>query len=422
MLDIKYIRSNTEEVKKALQRRSKRFADEITSILSVDEKRKKLSQELEVINAQKNSFSKEILKLADAEKKKAIAKFAKLKSQEESLTADLRTCEVTLQDSLRKIPNLPAAETPNGATDKDNKEIRVVGEQTKFSFTPLDYVTLAERHGLIDTERAAKISGSRFGFLTGRGAILWNALVQFTLQEILKAGFTPFYSPVLVKKEVMVDSGYDSYVEGGEAYLLEQDGLYLVGTGEHALLPYHRDEILQETDLPRKYTTYSSCFRREAGSYGKDTKGILRVHQFDKQELVVLTTPHNAVKVFDELVALQESIISQLELSYHLLAVCTGDLPRPSSRVTDLECWIPSEKKYRETHSASNCTDYQARLNNIRYKTKEGKTQFVHILNATAMTPRTLIAILEQHQRADGSIAIPKVLHPFTFGLTSITS
>lgn len=218
----------------------------------------------------------------------------------------------------------------------------------------------------------------------------------------------------------MENSGYDSYTHGHEAYYIDKDGLFLVGTGEHALLPYHSKEVLEEKELPLKYTTYSTCFRREAGSYGKDTKGILRVHQFDKQEMVVITTPEKSWEAFQQLVSIQESLIAGLKLPYHLLGVCTGDLPKPSAKVIDLECWIPSENTYRETHSASNCTDYQARLNKIRYADSRGKTATVHILNATGITPRTLIAILENYQKADGSIAIPKVLHPYMNGIKVI--
>ena len=314
---------------------------------------------------------------------------------------------------LGKLPNLPQPEVPLGKDESENKVIKTVGQPTKFDFPAKDYLELSRIHDLLDTERAAKVSGSRFGYIKREAALLWSALVQYAWSVILKEGFTPFYSPVLVKKEVMENSGYDAYVEGQEAYFLEKDQLYLIGTGEHALLPYHANEILQEKELPLCYSTYSTCFRREAGSYGKDTKGIFRVHQFDKLEMVVITAPEKSKAEFERLVKIQEKIVQGLGLPYQLLEVCTGDLPKPSAKVVDLECWLPSENRYRETHSASNCTDYQARRNNIRFKDGQGKTNFVHILNATGVTPRLLIMILENYQTKQGFIEVPKVLRKY---------
>lgn len=420
MLDVKYIKDNIAEVTRQLKRRGI-STDRIETVTSLDTERIALTREAEAIRQKKNEFSKNISTLSEAEKEKRLAELSDMSDEEKRLGTELGVTQSKLEKVLRTLPNIPSVDTPDGTSDKENVVIKECGNKPRFDFETRDYMTLAKKHHLIDTERAAKVSGSRFGYLVGDGAILWNALVQYTLQHILKAGFTPFYSPSLVREEIMRDTGYDSYLEGQEAYHLEKDNLYLVGTGEHALLPYHRDEILDSQSLPRKYSTYSSCYRREAGSYGKDTKGILRVHQFEKQELVVLTHPEKSWDMFDQLVQLQETIIQGLALPYHLLAVCAGDLPRPSARVVDLECWIPSEKTYRETHSASNCTDYQARLNNIRYK-DASHTQYVHILNATAITPRTLIALLEHNQTSDGSIEIPPALHPYTFGLTRITS
>ncbi len=421
MLDIKYIKKNLPEVQQKLATRGVSTNDtSIVNAIQLDDKRIEKQSEIDTIKAEKNSFSKTISSLSPTEKKKGIANLAKLSKKENLLKAEIDKIQESLTEKLRLLPNIPSDASPVGKSDKDNVVVKEVGTVPSFNFTPLDYMTLSERLDLIDTERAAKVSGSRFGYIKGHGALLWNALVQYTLEKITTAGFTPFYSPVLVREDVMRDSGYDSYLEGQEAYHLAEEKLYLVGTGEHALLPYHRDEILDADTLPRKYTTYSACFRREAGSYGKDTKGILRVHQFDKQEMVVLSKPEKSWDIFDQLVALQEDIIQGLGLHYHLLEVSTGDLPRPSARVVDLECFIPSEKKFRETHSASNCTDYQARANNIRYKSDDG-TDFVHILNATAITPRTLIAVIEQYQKSDGSIALPEVLQPYTFGLKNIT-
>lgn len=420
MLDIRDISKSTKAVSDKLLLRNVGEED-LHKIVRLYETAIQLKREIEEINAKKNVFSKSIASLSQSEKESKLRELGALTRKEKVVLHTLQVAEEDLNMRMRLLPNIPSDKTPLGKSDKDNVVIKTVGDPPAYTFPVRDYMDLATQHDLIDTERAAKVSGSRFGYIKGNGAILWNALVQYVLEKVTTAGFIPFYSPVLVREEIMRDSGYDSYLEGQEAYHLKDDGLYLVGTGEHALLPYHRNEILDESALPKKYTTYSSCFRREAGTYGKDTKGILRVHQFDKQEMVVFAHPNTSWEIFDELVALQEDIIAGLQIPYHLLEVSTGDLPRPSARVIDLECWIPSEQKYRETHSASNCTDYQARDNAIRYKGSAG-TEFVHVLNATAITPRTLIAIIENNQQEDGSIQIPSVLHPYTFGRTVITS
>lgn len=415
MLDIKYIRNNQPEVKELLKRRGVR-ANTINSVLDLDEKRRLILSKLEEFKAEKNRFNKEIGNLSDSERSKRINQLSKVDESEEKLKIKYKSITEKYNTVILNIPNIPEHNVVVGKDENENAVIKTVGEKNKAEFEWKSYIELAEIHDLIDTKRAAKISGSRFGFLKGGGALLWNALVQYSLKVILDEGFVPFFSPAMVKKDVMVNSGYNSYIEGQEAYFIERDDLYLVGTGEHTLLPYHSDEIISESDLPLQYTTYSSCFRREAGSYGKDTKGILRVHQFEKQEMVVLCRPEDSWKQFDKLISIQEKIIGGLGLTYQLLEVCTGDLPKPSAKVIDLECWIPSEKKYRETHSASNCTDYQARRNNIRFKSKNSKSRYVHILNATGITPRTLIAIIENYQNKDGSIDTPEVLKKFMLG------
>jgi len=412
MLDIKFLREHKEEaIKKLLKRQiPKKF---VTDLLDLDNKKRQLIKKVEDIKAKKNKFNQEINKLDKDEKKKKIIVMSELTKKEMDIDKQLTATKDKYIKLLDNLPNLPFDDVKTGQNEKENTVINKVGKIPEFNFKPKDYMTLAKTHDLIDTERAAKISGSRFGFLKKEGALMWSALVQYSLNIILKEKFIPFYSPVLVKEKAMKDSGYNSYVDGQEAYYIKKDKLFLVGTGEHALLPYHSNEILSEKNLPLYYTTYSTCFRREAGSYGKDTKGILRVHQFDKQEMLIITTPENSWKEFDHLLKIQEKIIQGLELPYQLLSVCTGDLPKPSAKVVDLECWLPSENKYRETHSASNCTDYQARRNNIRYRHSDGKNYMVHILNGTAITPRVLIAILENGQRQDGSIKIPQVLQPY---------
>ncbi|MFA5134648.1 MAG: serine--tRNA ligase [Patescibacteria group bacterium] len=419
MLDIKYIRDHQQQCTTELAKRGVAPAV-VKKLLSLDEVRRETIASIEKLKAKKNEFNKSIGQLSAAQKNEKIEEMAALTRQQKKFQDQLEATASTMQSVLSDLPNLPANDVKVGKDETENEIIKTIGEKTSFTFSPKDYMEIALLHDLIDTRRAAKVSGSRFGYLKGDGALLWSALVQYAMDILLKEKFIPFYSPSLIKRDAMENSGYDSYTDGQDAYYIEKDDLFLVGTGEHALLPYHSGEVLPESDLPLRYTTYSSCYRREAGSYGKDTKGILRVHQFDKQEMVVLTTPEKSWDTFDWLVGIQEQIISGLELPYHLLAVCTGDLPKPSAKVIDLECWLPSDGAYRETHSASNCTDYQARRNAIRYKGNNGAAQFVHILNATGITPRTLIALLENHQQADGSVSIPKALRAYMRGATAV--
>jgi len=421
MLDIKHLIKNPDTVQKQLALRN--FDKKtIRKVFDLDVTRRNLLQKVEILKATKNTFSKSIGTLDKIKRETGLKEMKKLDVQEDDLNAQLLKIKNDLTQLMMTIPNIPHEKVPQGKDETENVVIKTVGKKTDFAFQLKDYMALASLHDLIDTERAAKVSGSRFGYLKKEGALLWNALVQYCLAVILKEGFVPFYSPSLVKEEVMNNSGYDTYTDGQDAYYIEKDKLFLVGTGEHALLPYHSNEVLDEKKLPLRYTTYSSCYRREAGSYGKDTKGILRVHQFEKQEMLIITTPEKSWKAFDSLIKIQEKIVTALGLPYQLLEVCTGDLPKPSARVIDLECWIPSEKKYRETHSASNCTDYQARRNKIRYKTKEGKNEMVHILNATVVTPRLLIVLLENYQQQDGSITIPNVLQIYMDNKSVITS
>ncbi|MFH1235831.1 MAG: serine--tRNA ligase, partial [Parcubacteria group bacterium] len=396
MLDIKYMRQQRAEVIQSLATR-KVHADRVELVMQLDENHRQLLQKLEDIRAEKNTISKSITSLSPKEKSRMLQRMADRSKEEKKLKQSTAEIESKRIEALGALPNLPHPSVPVGNDQSQNKVVKTVGNKPDLGFTPLDYITLSERHGLIDIVRAAKISGSRFGYLAGNGAQLWFALMQYTFDILRSNGFSFFFPPVLVKKQTMENTGYDSYVEGQEAYYIEKDDLFLIGTGEHALVPYHSGETLPSETLPRLYAAYSTCFRREAGSYGKDTKGIMRVHQFDKIEMVIITDSDTSWNQFDKLVEIQERIVTGLKLPYHLLEVCTGDLPKPSAKVIDLECWIPSEGRYRETHSASNCTDYQARRNMIRYKESDQSTSFVHILNATAITPRILVAIIENY-------------------------
>ncbi|MFC1687297.1 serine--tRNA ligase [Patescibacteria group bacterium] len=419
MLDIKYVVDNIEEVTKKLSLRNV-ASKSLKEIVELYNQLKKEKNKLESIHSEKNAFSKHITQLTKEEKKNKLNELSSLTDQENKIKKFIDKIDITYKTLLLSIPNIPLDDVIPGKNEGDNKVTKEHGDKKSLSFAPKNHLELGISNNIIDVERAAKVSGSRFGYLKGDGALLWLALVQYALEVTHKHGFTLFMPPVLVKKHVMENSGYDSYLDGQEAYYIEKDDLFLVGTGEHALLPYHSDEILKEEDLPMSYSAYSSCFRRESGSYGKDTKGILRVHQFEKLEMLVIAQPSDSRNQFDRLLSVQEKIIQGLQIPYQLLSVCTGDLPKPSAKVVDLECWIPSEKKYRETHSASNCTDYQARRNKIRYKDSKGKSHYPHILNATGITPRTLIALIENYQQSDGSINIPEILQPYMQGQTVI--
>jgi len=273
---------------------------------------------------------------------------------------------------------------------------------------------IAEKLDLIDIQRAAKVSGSRFGYLKREAALLEFALIKFGLDILTKQKFIPVLPPVMLKSEMARGTGYFEATDEKEAYFIPQDNLYLAGTAEQPLVAMHANEILDEKELPKRYIAFSTCFRREAGSYGKDTKGILRVHQFDKLEMISFCLPEKSKEEHNYFLSLEEKLMKALKLPYQVVNICTGDLGRPAAAKYDIETWLPSENKYRETHSTSNCTDFQARRLNIRYKNKSDKLNFVHTINGTAFSMRPLIAIIENYQQKDGSVKIPKILQKYT--------
>ncbi|MFH1253795.1 MAG: serine--tRNA ligase, partial [Candidatus Uhrbacteria bacterium] len=286
----------------------------------------------------------------------------------------------------------------------------------KFDFEPKDYMTIAEKLDLIDVKRAAKVSGTRFGYLKGEVALLEFALINLALDVLSKEHFIPVIPPVMIKTEMMEAMGYlDTAADRAERYFLDKDNLILVGTSEQSIGPMYQGEILEEKDLPRRYVAFSSCFREEAGAYGKDTKGILRVHQFDKVEMFSICQPEKSKEEHQFLLKMEEKLMQSLKLPYQVVQLCTGDLARPSASTIDIETWMPGQGEYRETHSTSNCTDFQARRLNIRYRSKQG-VEFVHTLNGTAFAiGRTLIAIIENYQQKDGSVKVPKALQKYTW-------
>lgn len=404
MLDIKLIRENPEKVKSGVG--AKQLDPQIVEeVLLADRKRREILEEAEKLRAERN-------KLAKIGKETPEAK--KVKERLKSVEQEFKKAEIESELAMLQLPNLPAPDVEVGKDESENKVIRTWGEPTKFDFKPRDHVELGEILDVIDVKRAAKVSGSRFGYLKGEAAILEFALVQLALETLVKEGFIPVLPPVMIKKEMMQDMGYLEH--GGEEnmYLLEKDDLVLVGTSEQSMGPMHQGETFAEKDLPRRYVGFSSCFRREAGAYGKDTRGILRVHQFDKVEMFSFTRPDFSDREHEYLLSLEEKLVQILEIPYQVVKMCTGDLGSPAARKYDIECWIPSEGRYRETHSTSTCTDFQARRLGIRFK-KNGQTEFVHTLNGTALAiGRTLIVTLENYQQKDGSVLIPKALQKYT--------
>jgi seryl-tRNA synthetase len=344
----------------------------------------------------------------------------KLKEQIKEGEGRLKEVEELLAGLLASVPNIPLPDVPVGKDENDNEVMRTVGKPPKFNFEPKDHLALGEALNIIDVERAAKISGNRFCYLKGGAARLQMALIQYVYEIALQHDFNPIIPPVIIKRKTASGSGHPEAV-GDEAYHLDQDDMFLVGTSEQSILPMYRDEILDEAQLPIRYLGYSTCFRREAGSYGKDMRGILRQHQFDKLEMFVFCRPEDSEHEHERLLRVEEELMQGLELPYRVVKLCTGDMGFPSAKTYDIETWLPSQNKYRETHSTSNCTDYQARNFNIKFRRKispersrGATTEFVHTLNGTAFAlGRIIIAIMENFQQKDGSIIVPRILQKF---------
>ena len=435
MLDIKFIRENPEKVKEGC--RKKNVECDVNKILELDKRKRELLGQIENLRAQKNLRSKEMFpirksnreyqleaiknKLAEDESSKLTQKIVDIqidlnrKKEIKNLEAQLEEVDGGLRSLLFQLPNLPFDEVPVGKDASANVVLRQWGKIQKFDFKPKEHFDLGEQLDVIDVKRAAKVSGARFGYLKGDAALLEFALVDLAMKTAIKEGFMPIVPPVFVKSEIMQGMGYvDTPADLAERYFFEKDGLFLVGTAEQSVGPMHAGETFEEKDLPRRYVAFSTCFREEAGSYGKDTKGILRVHQFDKVEFVSFTTPEQSREEHQFLVGLGEKLWQALEIPYQVVHLATGDMGRPHASTIDIEAWLPGQNRYREVCSASNMTDFQARRLNIRYKNKEGKLEFVHMLNATGFPiGRTIIAILENYQQKDGSVKIPRVLQKY---------
>lgn len=408
MLDIKYLRENLKAVEKSSK--SKGIEVNVEDVSKLDKKSQVLSLEVQKLREERNKIARE----------KNVEKGREIKKELEDKEKELESINKKLQELLYKIPNLPKEDVKEGTNESENEILRKYKTPTKFDFVPKDHLGLGESLNLIDIKRAVKVSGARFAYLKNEAALLEFALVQLALEVLTREGFIPIIPPVLIKKENMQGLGY---IEQGkdEMFTTENGEIFLVGTAEQSIVPMHKDEVLNKKELPKRYVGFSSSFRREAGSYGKDTKGILRVHQFDKVEMVSFATAEDDDKEHDYLLSLQEKLFQSLEIPYQVVKMCTGDLGFPAARKYDLEAWIPSQNTYREVTSVSTTTDFQSRRLNIKYIDGNDK-KYVHILNGTAFAMgRTIIAILENYQNKDGSINIPKVLQKY-LNFSKITS
>jgi len=410
MLDLKAIREDPDAYRAGLARRG--AGDRVDEVLRLDEERRKLTTRVEELRAEQNRASKAIGAATPEERPQLIAEVKKVSDELEELEPRLEVASDQLDAILAELPNLAFDDVPQGQSDDDNVEIKKVGDPPAFSFPVRDHVELGELHGTIDLERAARTSGSRFAYLMGPLVYAQWALVRYALDTLTAKGFTPVIPPVLVREEALYGTGF--LPTGAEQiYATRDDDLYLVGTSEVPLAALHQEEILDPDRLPLRYAGYSTCFRREAGTYGKDTRGMFRVHQFDKVEMFSFTRPEDSRAEHDLLVGIEEQIVQGLGIPYRLVNVCTGELGAPAAKKIDLEAWLPGQGKYRELTSCSNCTDYQARRLAARFRTDRG-TEPVHTLNGTAVAVgRTLIAILENFQLEDGTVPLPEVLDPY---------
>lgn len=414
MLDIKFIRENPEKVKDACWKKS--IDLDVEQLLKVDQKRREYLQTLEDMRAQKNRANKEIQKATDKkEKDTIILKMKELDTNSDRLTGDFQSINKEFQKLMLQVPNIPDDSVPEGKSDADNKEIRKWGNIPRFGFPIKDHIQIAKELDLIDFERGTKVAGFRGYFLKNEAVMLSMALWNYSMESLMKKGFTPFVAPSLVKEFNFIGTGWLPQAKD-EVYSVGND-LYLAGTAEVSMMGLHSDEILDESELPKKYIAISPCFRSEAGSYGKDKKGIYRLHEFVKAEQVVLCKNNHeeSVKWHEAITKNSEELIQELKLPYRVVTNCTGDLGLGQIKKYDIEVWIPSQNKYGETHSSSYFHDFQARRLNIRYRDKSGEIKFVHSLNNTAIaTPRILIQILENYQQKDGSVLVPKVLQKYT--------
>ncbi|MEQ1849625.1 MAG: serine--tRNA ligase [Candidatus Peribacteraceae bacterium] len=426
MIDLDLVRQDPALFQKVCGQ--KNITIDIKKFLKVDEERKEIIKEVQEMQTKRNAVSKEVPTMKGAEKAKAIEDMKvlgeSLKKGEEKLSA----IEIEWNEMQLLLPSIPLPSVPVGKDDKGNVECRREGEPTTFAFEPKDHMTLLKMHGMVDTERAVKIAGARSYFLTGKGAELHLAILRYTMDSLIKKGWNLFLPPLMASRPYFTGTGFfpgseeQIYAVGNKTSAdspVQDDELNLIGTSEVSVMSFHADETLALSDLPRKYAGYSTCFRREAGTYGKDTHGLYRIHQFEKVEQVVLceADQNKALALFEEIRQNAEDVLKALNLPYRILDVCTGDMGRGKIFMQDIETWMPSRNSYGETHSCSYLGDFQCRRLSIKYKDSDGKKQFCHSLNNTCIaSPRILIPIIETYQNKDGSIRIPDVLQEYMGG------
>jgi seryl-tRNA synthetase len=409
MLDIHFIRENADLVKAGAEK--KRMSVDIDRLIALDDERKTLRAQLDEKKAEQNRASNGIAMAKGEEKEKLLEAMRHVKEGMGEIDEKYKEVMRQWQELMIQVPNIPDMSVPDGESDADNKEVKVWGDPTAFDFEPKDHVTLMSALGLADFERGAKVAGFRGYFLKGDGVILMNAVWQLALKHWNGKNFTPLLAPSLVRRETLLGSGY--LPQGEEDLYKTQDGDYLAGTAEVATMGYYMDETLDMKDLPVKFFAFSPCFRREAGAHGKDVRGLIRVHEFNKWEQVVLCEASHATSValHEELNRNTEEFIELLGIPYHTVVNCGGDLGLGQVKKYDIELWVPAEKTYREISSASYFHDFQTRRLNIRYRDQDGKMQFAHSLNSTAIpVPRILVSIIENYQQKDGTIRVPDAL------------
>lgn len=414
MIDIKFIRSNVDAVKAAIINKNEKA--NLDALLVLDEQRRKLQFDFDTLKARQNSVSQQIAikKKAKEDASQELNEMSTVAEQLKAINSELSAANEGLEKLLLTIPNLPQPEVPVGRDESANEIVKYWGEKPVFSFEPKDHLEIANNNKLLDLPRGAKISGSGFPIYTGQGARLERALISFMLEyHLQKHGYEELMVPLAVNRKTMTGTGQLPKLED-DMYHIDEDDLFLIPTAEVPVTNIYADEVLSYKDLPKKYVSYTPCFRREAGSYGKDTKGLQRLHQFNKVEMVRFVEPEASLNALEEMLANAEAILRAFGLHYRVVNLCTGDLSFASQRTYDLEVWAPGVQKYLEVSSVSNFGEFQARRANIRYKDATGKVRHLHTLNGSGLaTPRLMIALLETYQQADGSILIPEVLNPW---------
>lgn len=416
MIDLKILRAEPERIRSSIHRRG--VDVDLDRIIELDESHRKVLGEVENLRAEQNRISKKVAVAEKGDKQPAIEEAKRLSERLRALEESLQSLKSSLDDSLSLVPNLVHPDAPDGVTEEENVVVREAGERSSFDFAPKDHLEIGEALDVIEVARAAKVSGTRFGMLKGGGAILQLGLMRFAIDRVTSNGYRPVIPPVLVREEALFGMGFFPSSRE-EAYEIERDGLFLAGTSEAPLAGMHSDEIVPADELPIRYSAFSSCFRREAGTYGKDTRGIIRLHQFEKVEMFVLCSGETSDEEQQRILAIEEGIFRDLGIPYRVVDVCAGELGAPYARKFDLEAYLPGSDRWLEMTSCSNAYDYQARRLSIRAK-REGSTELVHTLNGTAVTNRAIVAIFENHQRADGAVSVPEVLRPYT-GLETIS-